>query len=68
MWRIGTVPPKLGSFDQRVSLCKEWRGKRDDELNEVSGFKDGGFVHNTGFCGGAWSKETVIKMAELSIE
>jgi len=68
MWRIGTVPPKPNSFDMRVPLAKEWRGLREEELKKVSGFEDAGFVHNTGFCGGAWSRETVVKMGEESIK
>ena len=62
-----TVPPKDGSFDMRVPLKAEWRGKRDSELAEASGFADATFVHMTGFTGGAKSKESAVKMAELSI-
>jgi uncharacterized UPF0160 family protein len=32
LWRINTVPPQSHSFDQRVSLLKEWRGLRGEEL------------------------------------
>ena len=57
LWRINTVPPKFNSFDQRVSLLKEWRGLRGEELKQVEGhdMTDMEFVHNSGFCGGAWS-------------
>lgn len=68
MWRIITVPPQPGSFEMRVPLKKEWRGLRETELKTVSGFTDIDFVHNSGFIGGAWSLETVIKMAEESLE
>jgi uncharacterized UPF0160 family protein len=70
MWRINTVPPHKSSFDMRVPLCKEWRGLRKEELAKIEGnpLTDIDFVHNTGFCGGAWSKETVIQMALLSIQ
>ena len=37
------------------------------ELAKVSGIADAEFVHKAGFTGGAWSKESVIKMAELSL-
>lgn len=30
--------------------------------------KDMEFVHHAGFIGGAWSLDTVIKMAEISME
>mmetsp|Transcript_100945 Transcript_100945/g.139286 ORF Transcript_100945/g.139286 Transcript_100945/m.139286 type:complete len:83 (+) Transcript_100945:924-1172(+) len=68
MYRVQTVPPKLGSFDMRVPLAEAWRGKRQGDLNEASGLTDGEFVHKSGFIGGAWSQESVIKMAELSIK
>jgi len=68
MHRVVTVPPKLGSFEQRVSLCKAWRGKRGEELKQISGIADIDFVHNAGFIGGAWSLESAIKMAQLSIQ
>ena len=70
MWRVNTVPPSLSSFDMRVPLCKEWRGLRNEEINKLEGneLKDIEFVHNTGFCGGCWSKETAIKMIMASIQ
>jgi uncharacterized UPF0160 family protein len=70
MWRVNTVPPNLSSFDMRVPLCKEWRGLRATEISQLEGndLKDIEFVHNTGFCGGAWSKETAIKMVLASMK
>ena len=67
-WRVSTIPPTAESFDMRVPLHQDWRGLRDKELKEVSGFDDVIFVHMTGFIGGAKSQATAIKMAELSIE
>lgn len=64
MFRAQTVPPTLDSFDMRVPLASPWRGLRGKELQEVSGFSDIEFVHHSGFIGGAWSLETVVKMAE----
>jgi len=52
----------------RVPLCKAWRGLRAQELKSmIDGVTDIEFVHHSGFIGGAWSMESVIKMAELSI-
>ena len=67
LFRIQTVAPKHDHFGQRVPICKAWRGLRTDELKKASEFKDMEFVHASGFIGGAWSLETCIKMAELSI-
>ena len=70
IWRLNTVPPHASSFDMRVPLCKEWRGLRNEELKKLEGnsVPDIEFVHNSGFCGGAWSKEGAISMAILSIQ
>ena len=67
LWKIMTVPPKAMSFDMRVPLCKAWRGLRSADLAKASGVEDAEFVHMAGFIGGAWSKESAIKMAELSL-
>ena len=52
----------------RVPLCEAWRGLRQQELQEASGFADAEFVHRAGFTGGAWSKESAINMCLKSIE
>lgn len=67
LWKIQTLPAKKGSFDIRTPLHKEWSGLRQAELAAKSGVSDAEFVHRACFIGGAWSKESAIKMAELSI-
>ena len=52
----------------RIPLKEQWRGLRDTELREVSGFDDAVFVHATGFIGGAKTQQSAVRMAELSIE
>lgn len=68
MFRIQAVPAKVGEFGDRCSLAEAFRGLRDDELSKAVGITDGGFVHATGFIGGAWSMESVVKMGEMSID
>lgn len=68
MYRVQGIPPKGSGFDLRVPLCKAWRGLRAEELKKITDFPDIEFVHHGGFIGGAWSLETVIKMAELSLK
>ncbi len=69
MHRIQTVPPKGSGYGMRVPLCKAWRGLRAQELKTITeGITDMEFVHHSGFIGGAWSLESVIKMAELSVK
>jgi len=62
------VPPTEGSFLQRISLKKEWRGLRDDELSKIIGIDDAIFVHMSGFIGGAKSQASCLKMALESIK
>ena len=66
-WRIQTVPIEPDSFVARKSLPETWAGLRDNDLNEVVGISDGVFVHNGRFIGGAISKESILKMAELAL-
>ena len=68
MYGITAVSVSISSFTNRVSLCEAYRGKRKEELKEASGFDDCEFVHINGFCGGAWSLETAIKMCEASLK
>lgn len=67
MFRVQGIPLQSNFFDQRVPLCKAWRGLRNEELAKISEIKDMEFVHHGGFIGGAWSLESAIKMAELSL-
>lgn len=61
------MPAKKGSFDLRLPLHKEWSGLRQAELAAKSGVADAEFVHRACFIGAAWSEESAIKMAELSL-
>lgn len=68
MFRIQAVSVKSGSFENRVSVCKAYRGLRGEDLNKAAGINDGEFVHMAGFIGGAWSMKSVVKMAEDSVK
>jgi len=66
-WRVQGINLK-GSFALRCALKENWRGVNDfEKLKEVSGIEDIIFCHASGFIGGAKSLESVIKMAELSL-
>lgn len=58
------MPVKGADFQNRVSLSKDYRGLRTDDLNKAAGITDGEFVHAAGFIGGAWSLESVLKLAD----
>ena len=49
-------------------MSKRFCGLRGEELNKIVGSTDAEFVHAAGFFGGAWSRETCIKMAEISLK
>ncbi|CDW84406.1 UNKNOWN [Stylonychia lemnae] len=68
--RVQAVGIKGDQFGQRVTLSKKWHGLRKNDFDKIEGFefKDLDFVHHSGFIGGAWSMETAIKMAEISIQ
>lgn len=66
-WRVQAVPIEKGSFTSRKLLHNAWRGLPKAELVQKSGIKDVNFVHSSGFIGGSASKESSIRMAELSL-
>lgn len=66
-WSCRTIPVKKDSLSFKKGLVNKWRGRRDKELQEISGIKDAVFVHTTGFIGFFESKESAIKASELSI-
>lgn len=68
MYRVQAVSATANSFENRVSLCKAWRGLREDELKTVSGFDKASFVHHAGFIGGAFDLQQAIQMAEQSLK
>lgn len=65
-YRIQCVPISPGSFESRLPLREDWRGKRGDELKKIS-VDDVIFVHASGFIGGAMSLEGCIKLAKLTL-
>lgn len=66
-WRVTCVPVSLKSFQCRLPLKEEWRGKRDEELQKVSGIPDATFVHMSGFTGGAKSLAGVKSLVRKTL-
>ncbi|SCU83736.1 LAME_0C06370g1_1 [Lachancea meyersii CBS 8951] len=66
-WRVSTVSLSATSFKFRKGLPEPLRGLRDEELSEKSGLPGCIFIHAAGFIGGASSKETVLKLAQMSL-
>ncbi|XP_065654269.1 MYG1 exonuclease isoform X2 [Hydra vulgaris] len=67
-WRVQSVPERLGSFENRLSLCESWRGLRDDILSSTSGIPGCIFVHASGFIGGNKTYEGALQMAKHTLK
>ena len=67
-WRAQCVPPSPGSFDKKVPLPRAWAGKRDEELQKISGCESAIFCHPNLFICGAKTKEDVIAMARKALD
>ena len=62
-YNVYAVPLELGSFENRKTLPKEWRGLRDSELQNVTGVKTARFCHNAGFICSADSFDGALELA-----
>ncbi|OAF66733.1 hypothetical protein A3Q56_05334 [Intoshia linei] len=67
-WRVICVPVRLDSFKSRKPLLEEWRGYHNNDLQKISGIPDAVFVHDSGFCGGCLSKESTLKMLQITLK
>jgi len=67
-WRIRAVSKEGGGFENRKDLPDEWKGVRDEKLDEVSGIPGCVFVHAAGFIGGNKTFEGALKMAVVAVD
>jgi uncharacterized UPF0160 family protein len=67
-YRVQAVPAFKGSFQSRHLLKCEWRGLSGNQLEEASGIQGALFVHHSGFIGGGTTKDSCIKMAQISLD
>lgn len=65
-WHILTVDAEE-KFSMRKALPEEWRGKKDEELQKVTGVSDAMFCHRNGFLAVAKSKEGAVALAEKAL-
>lgn len=68
LFRVRAIPISDESFILKVPLPENWRGLRNEQLENVSGIKDSMFVHSSGFIGGAKTRDAAFKMARLTLE
>jgi uncharacterized UPF0160 family protein len=67
-WKLETLPEKRGVFGCRKKLPATWAGKRDKELQDVTGVPDAVFCHNGRFVAVSKSKEGVLKLGNLALK
>lgn len=67
-WSVKTTRESLSSFKARKDLPEAWAGKKDEELQKITGVPDATFCHNARFTCGAKTKEGAIAMAKLALE
>ena len=66
-YNVYAVPIEIGSFENRKTLPQSWRGKRDKELQEITGVKTARFCHNAGFLCSSETLEDAMTLAHLAI-
>ena len=66
-WYIRSVPPKRGSFAQRLALPASWAGVRGADLATLTGVEGAIFCHPGRWIAGAATLAGVYRMAKLAL-
>jgi len=66
-WSMKSIRDDMFSFEPRKKLPESWAGKRDVELEKVTGVTGAIFCHNARFLAVAKTKEAILKMAEIAL-
>lgn len=66
-WTIKGIKVEKNSFVRRKFLPENWAGKRDSELEEITGVIGAKFCHSGRFIAVAKTKEGILKMAEIAL-
>lgn len=66
-WHVTAARDSMSSTKNRKPLPAEWGGKRDAELQKVSGVTDATFCHNMLFLAGADSRDGAIALAKKAL-
>ena len=67
MWRVQAVTVEGKQFENRLSLPKEWRGVRDEDLAKITKIPGSKFCHAAGFIGGNETYEGALAMAKEAL-
>lgn len=66
-WSMKGVRNDIFSYDYKKILPESWAGKRDEELDKVTGVPGCVFCHNARFMAVNKTKEGILKMAEIAL-
>lgn len=66
-WCIKTVRDKENSFESKILLPDEWAGKRDSELENITGVKGAVYCHPGRFLAVAKTKEAAVALAQKAL-
>jgi len=66
-WIVACVPMGARSTDSRKLFPATWRGKKDSELENITGVKGAVFCHDKGFIAIAETKEAAIELANKAL-
>ena len=67
-WIVACVRKTPLSHENRKLLPQSWAGKRNKELEEITGVNGAESCHNKRFIATAWSKEAAIELAKLAVK
>lgn len=66
-WSVKTARDSLSYFKSRKDLPLSWAGKKDEELQKITGVPEATFCHNARFTCGAKTKEGALALARLAL-
>ncbi len=66
-WEAEAVKEDIFSFKNRKNFPASWAGKRDEELQKITGVPDALFCHNKLFFAVARTKEGALSLATLAL-
>lgn len=66
-WRLEAIRNNDNYFVNRKDLPQSWAGKKDEELERITGVVGATFCHQGIYLAGAKTKEAILKMAEIAL-
>ncbi len=66
-WAIKCVRSDLHSYVNRKKLPESWAGKKNQELEKITGIEGSVFCHNNRFMAVAKTKEAILQLAEIAL-